>query len=739
MQKSAPPGPMTTADRVGAWRAPLSISVGALLLFETVTGLLIWLLPHSMSTQFMLLSHTVLGLVMIVPYVWYQVRHWLKVRHQKFSHHKVTGYASLVALLTCIVTGVILTVQAAFETRISYAMDAIHIGSTIALVVLLGVHLITILAQDNRRSADAAATLQSARRRWGFASVIVALAFGVGTAVWQATYDHPALAWELPEDYGYSYGDDKPFAPSLATTSTGDALHPRALSGSASCGQAGCHEQIYEEWLPSAHRYASIDVAFQAVQKVMADNEGPESTRYCAGCHDPVALFSGSKNIYDEDLSSPGAEEGVSCIACHSLVQTDLKGNASYTIDPPDFYAYELDESPTGKFLSAFLIRALPRHHATQYAPALLKSPEYCAACHKQFIDEEINDFGWVQLQNQYDNWRKSHWNREEDPSRNEYCSDCHARKSVEVAANTKGRCTAITTTCRECHMRLRESTDPAAGDPWDLARAPDDGRHRDHRFIGANQFMPAVLGLPGHETHIAMTEAWLRGEAVVPEIAHKWPAVSKEYLESPHKKPTPHDRPSGPVLPIKLRTEKATAKPGEPVRFSVEILNRKVGHDFPTGPLDVIQCWVETVVSDADGKVLYHSGKLTPDGFVEQGSFIFKAEGVDAQGNLIDRHNLWELVGARFKRSLFPGFTDTARFEFTCPDQVSPQRTIPGGGEHSFDAPKDVKGPLKVKARLLYRKVNQHLLNIVTGSTEVRAPVTEIDTDEIVLPLATP
>ena len=46
------------------------------------------------------------------------------------------------------------------------------------------------------------------------------------------------------------------------------------------------------------------------------------------------------------------------------------------------------------------------------------KKPEYCAACHKQFIDKEVNRVGWVQLQNQYDNWKASHWHDPEgDPN----------------------------------------------------------------------------------------------------------------------------------------------------------------------------------------------------------------------------------------------------------------------------------------------------------------------------------
>ena len=720
-----------------AWRSTLAWTVTGLLFFEAVTGLLIWLLPFSVSPQFMVLTHTLVGVLVLVLWPIYQVRHWLSVRSLPFTHLKVTGYGLLLVTLACVVTGVMLTWQGLFGRRISYLADAIHIATGIAALVLGGVHVGAIIVRERRRSqARSAVALRLARRRFylGLGSVFAVCM--LGTFTWQVLYTPFDLSYELPEGYSMTYGEGRPFAPSLATTSTGGAVHPRALSGSASCGSSGCHEQIYAEWLPSAHRYASPDIAFQAVQKVMAENEGPDSTRYCAGCHDPIALFSGSKNIYDEDLSSPGAEEGVSCIACHRLIKTDLKGNASYVMAPPEFYAYELDEGPAAKLISDFLIRTYPRQHVKQYSLPLLKAPEYCGACHKQFIDEEINDFGWVQLQNQYDNWRKSHWNNEGDPSKRTFCSSCHERKGVDLPADTNGRCTAITVSCRECHMRLLPSDDPAAGDAYDLTRSPDDGKHRSHRFIGANQFMPRLLKNKGWEHHVELTERWLRGETPIPEIAHKWPALDKEYVQSSDPRPTPKVVASGPVIPIRIRVDSEQAVPGGELAFSVDMLSRKVGHDFPTGPLDIIQCWLETEVVDARGKVLHETGKLTEDKFVSEGSFVFKAEGVDAQGHLIDRHNLWELVGARFKRALFPGFSDTARFEFQCPAEAERKNKLPENERHEVKVEEGVVGPLTIKARLLYRKINQHLLNIVTGRKDVTAPVTVMATDEVKVPL---
>src|SRR5262249_11864893 len=140
--------------------------------------------------------------------------------------------------------------------------------------------------------------------RWITYAIVPSLA-GVGLAFALASvYSGTAYRNEFPKDYNLLYGKDRPFAPSLARTSTNSAFDARSPAGSARCGASGCHTQIYEEWKPSAHRYAAMDPIFQGIQNVMAKQNGAESTRYCAGCHDPISLFSGTKKIFNEKLTS---------------------------------------------------------------------------------------------------------------------------------------------------------------------------------------------------------------------------------------------------------------------------------------------------------------------------------------------------------------------------------------------------------------------------------------------------
>jgi hypothetical protein len=641
----------------------------------------------------MVILHTGAGLIFLIPCGWYLIRHWLVYRRATMTHIKLMGYGGVFALLALGVSGVVLTWQALFSVRISYVWDMIHIIATFAAVALSLPHIVLIVLRDIKAKAvEEIAGVLRAQKAYGVSTVVVALVFFALVGVMSLAYRPAKLVNQFPPDYSFRYGEDRPFAPSLSRTETSGALDSRLFSGSDSCGTSGCHTQIVEEWRVSAHRYAAMDAGFQAIQLNMAKQNGPESTRYCGGCHDPISLFSGTKNIFTDvkDLTSlSGYQEGVSCLVCHSVRETDLKGNAAYVIAQPKRYLFELEyeqgKDEVSRLARDFLIRAYPRPHVETLSKHLFKAPEYCAACHKQFVDREINSVGWVQLQNQYDNWRKSRWNHPNTPKR--------------------------TIECRECHMMLVKSDDPAAGDGADYNRSLEDSQHRSHRFIAANQMMPKLLDLPGWQQQVGLTDKWLQGQIKIPEIADKWV--------------------SGPAVAVELVAPEQV-QPGEKVEVKAIITSNKVGHDFPTGPLDIIQSWVELVVTDEAGREVFASGKVDEKGFIQPGSFIFKAEPVDQYGNLIDRHNLWEMVGVRHRRALFPGFSDTAEFSFLCPElyTVQDQSRFNPSQEKSFQVrvPPRATGKLTMKARLCYRKIDQFLLNFIYGEKAgLTSPVTEM------------
>ena len=753
-----------TGARVNAaaeWRSHLAAITGGLLLFLSISGLIIYLVPFNAFSQFNVLVHTVVGLAMLVPVTWYVIRHWRVRRRGKLSHYQLLGYISVVMMLACVVSGFVVTWQGLIGPRMSYTWDLVHLITGLAMGAFIIVHLATVIVRKVN-NPDALQLLRSARRRFYVRSVAAGGGLVVLCAVWAGMYTDPQLKQGFADDYNWRFGEDRPFWPSLARVDqsqwhnqvqdrvlqvVGDqsrsaylaafkkierdpiglfaqirqcagnleltaeqlkeidailssavddvkqrgAIDPRALAGSAGCGTSGCHTEIYKEWLPSAHRYSSMDDMFQRVQELMAKETSPEHTRYCAGCHDPIALFSGAKNSGNITLSVEGSDEGLSCLVCHSIVQTDVQGNGDYTIDPPPRYVYELKEGSVAKFLSDFLIRTYPKHHISSYSRSLYKTPEFCAACHKQYIDESVNtDIGKVQGQNQYDSWKNSRWHSAGDPTK--------------------------TVSCRECHMPLVASNDPARGDVTDYNRSADDRKHRSHRHLASNQYIPLLHQLEGAEVHTALTEQWLRGEIEIPEIAHKWT--------------------TGPVVRMYIAAPKQV-KPGEEVSLQVVLTNNKTGHDFPTGPLDMIESWVELIVTDSDGTVLHHTGGLDESARIVESQVLLKADVFDRRGEPIDRHNLWDLVGASYKRTLYPGATDTVEVRFRCPSMArgrvsdSTERTLPGGRTENFtiEAPSEGKlDSITATAILWYRKANPEFLDTVYGiDAGVRAPIVEL------------
>ena len=658
------------------WSARLSKVTGGTFLFLAVTGLAVTFGPFHPVLEWSLLLHTAIGIAAVLPLLWYSAAHWADYRRYQISPVVLLGYVAAAGLLTCLVSGAVVTWQGLAGLRMSPAWRQTHLISTFVAIGGALPHVVLLLIRVAR-------LIPASIKYVVHASVMGSAAIAV-TALLPLAYAGTSYDDSFPADYHYISGKDRPFAPSLAKTSTGGAFDARVLAGSRSCGTARCHTEIVSEWLPSAHRYAAMDPLFQGIQQTMATQNGPESTRYCGGCHDPISLFSGTKNIFVKDLTGlQGYQEGVSCLACHSIRETDLKGNASYTMSRPSEYLWQWQSAGAGRVARDFLIRTYPDEH-NRMSKRLFKTPQYCAACHKQFIDAEVNRVGWVQLQNQYDNWANSHWNHKGDP-----------RKTVE---------------CRECHMPLVASNDPSSGDSADYNRTADDRRHRSHRFIAANQLVPALKKLDGWEEQIRLTEQWLQGKRRIPEIEDKWR--------------------NGPI--VKIRLEAGTSKRHDVIPIRVVLTSNKVGHDYPTGPLDMIQSWVEVHVADSTGREIFSSGTRDTQNFLAPGSFLFKAEPVDQHGNLIDRHNLWEMVGVRFRRALFPAYSDTVEYQVPC-SGVTTEDAIerPGEGDHRhFEIPQPTRaGRYTVTASLQYRKVDQFLVNYLMGpASGISAPVIEID-----------
>ncbi len=154
------------------WQSRLAIAVAGFLLFETLSGLAIFLLPFSVSNQLNVIVHTVAGMIFLIPCGWYLIRHFLEYRRNNLSHIVVMGYLGTAAILVCLVSGVVLTIQAVFGSRISYGWDLVHIVSTFATMVFVLFHIVPLVIRDRRQQDRMPQALPAAVGAYGKATAV---------------------------------------------------------------------------------------------------------------------------------------------------------------------------------------------------------------------------------------------------------------------------------------------------------------------------------------------------------------------------------------------------------------------------------------------------------------------------------------------------------------------------------------------------------------------------------------
>lgn len=150
----------------------------------------------------------------------------------------------------------------------------------------------------------------------------------------------------------------------------------------------------------------------------------------------------------------------------------------------------------------------------------------------------------------------------------------------------------------------------------------------------------------------------------------------------------------------------------GKLARVSVKVTNIGAGHNLPTSLTEVRQMWIELSVMDVNGTILYHSGKLDEEGNIDPQAKIFNAKSVDIDGK--HTYKPWEMN--RFE------------YNYTIPPKGS---TTTG---YAFLVPKNVKGPLLVKATLRYRSYPQSLANLLLGKDTITLPIVDMAQKEISL-----
>ncbi len=168
--------------------------------------------------------------------------------------------------------------------------------------------------------------------------------------------------------------------------------------------------------------------------------------------------------------------------------------------------------------------------------------------------------------------------------------------------------------------------------------RSAKDNKIASHRWLGANTAAPLFYG---QQEQVALTTAFLAAEVAEIDIFALRKAATNQLL-----------------APLSSRIcQPYRDNPGEEVIAEVVVSNRNAAHLLPPEVRDLYEPWVEFQVTDANGKTLYHSGYLKPDGMLDESAHIYKTIILDESGRTITRHQIWTTtIKAYDKRFLQAG-----------------------------------------------------------------------------------
>ncbi len=353
--------------------------VGGVLLFVVLTGLVIWLPFFSVGTQMAVLFHTALGLLVLVPFVLWQLSHWLATRKARRKVRKISAYVGFWLLVVSVAAGLVITWQGLFEIVVSHWWATIHLWTGVLALPFLFYHVLPHKQESASVNGPLAVVpsqdyAPARRRTWKLAFGLAAV-LGALLVLDTVAYHSPNFKnYEPPASFRPAPGPN-PFAPSHAETVIGGPVPPQAIGDSRSCGASGCHTVIYDEWRASSHRWSQEDHFFQEVRSATTDVQGIKSTEKCGGCHAPVTMLSGYKDPrLGKNIS--GYMEGDSCIVCHAVRHVDERGIGSYVLGIPKPYLYQYSDTRYAMLMNHFLIRVYPTQHDRDYNLKIARQAE---------------------------------------------------------------------------------------------------------------------------------------------------------------------------------------------------------------------------------------------------------------------------------------------------------------------------------------------------------------------------
>ncbi|MEP6923161.1 MAG: multiheme c-type cytochrome [Pyrinomonadaceae bacterium] len=449
-----------------------------------------------------------------------------------------------------------------------------------------------------------------------------ACVFGLNTVSGSKMSRAEYTAW-IAKTYDFRFGEDKPFAPSNANTTDGKFIAGEDFISAERC--AKCHTDVHPQWKQSAHANAFREPFYQKNVKDIISQKNIAHTRHCESCHNPAALFSGALTDKPQFKNRPFDNEGVSCIACHSIESVNGRGIGGYTMGQPALLTKEdgtkiLDASDQDVLNDVESHRRAMIHEVT-------RKPEFCGACHKSQVPKELNDYKFLRAFAVADELQMSSFSKESP-------HPFYVRNKE---------------TCNTCHM---------PNEPTKLFDvSAKDGTIASHRWAASNTAIPAVYG---YQEQLEAVNTFLKDDKLGIDIF----ALRRQAKNS---------KKESFIAP--LNSSKFEIKTGDTLTADVVITNKNIGHSFPPELRDFYEAYVEFTVTDAaSGKSLFKSGYIKPDGYLDEYAHNYKTYLVKEDGSANELHHIWQTRVIPQNLAIPSGRSDVARYRFSVPQDLTGQ-----------------------------------------------------------------
>ena len=387
--------------------------------------------------------HFVIGALVILPFLkWARLFLRHDARHGK-PFGRNAGRMGYAFMLLAALTGCILAYKSLFFSH--PWLSTVH--------GILGILACLFMISSIRRAGYniSVDNIYSRAGRWGLvvfisSGVFVLMAHGLRSVF--PNQDHVIensviLPLNEPENAGNR--DEYPFYPSALKAENDDLEHDFLLN-SESCGTAGCHPDIVAQWKASAHSRASLhNERYRQALQYLEKRMDRKTLKYCAGCHSPAVLVSGTAEKPVEEWNSL-RDPGVGCQSCHAIQRVEnTLGNAGFHLKRPALTPLSQAGADWQRLLYAWILNAAPdMHRRSMMQPFHRKqSSEFCSTCHEISLEPPVLSQGWSSGPNHYDSWRLSAFGGSPVMSffpaqKKQSCLDCHMPRVPSQDAGNK-------------------------------------------------------------------------------------------------------------------------------------------------------------------------------------------------------------------------------------------------------------------------------------------------------------